>query len=59
MTVADDLRAARATEIAALIAELAYAIAKFVATDDTYWRDQRDYIIGELVKAISAKRGTP
>jgi hypothetical protein len=31
-----------------LVREMAYAAAKYVATDDEFWRQQMDYLEGEL-----------
>jgi hypothetical protein len=42
-----------------LIREMAYAAAKFVATDDGYWREQMDYLEGQLRAALVGERPSP
>lgn len=48
-------------EAANITRELAYAAAKFVATDDEYWRRQMDYLEKELATSLAraVSEGTP
>lgn len=50
---ADEAESAAASLIA-LISEMAYARAKEVATDDSYWSEQAEYCEKELVKELKA-----
>lgn len=45
----------RAKAVANIIQELAYAMAKWVATDDKYWREQADYLEGILAGELEGK----
>jgi hypothetical protein len=45
--------------MANIIREMAYAAAKFVATDDGYWRGQLDYLEGQLRARLSGERPSP
>lgn len=53
--MSDGLRPDTAAEVANLMRELAYALAKWIATDDNYWLEQADYIEREIAIALQGK----
>lgn len=56
---ADDPLLKHGASMASIVREMAYAASKFVATDDGYWREQLDYLEGQLRAEIVGERPAP